>query len=193
MTATTYKLLAPNATPNGTYVSRAGNAYTADSMGVITGVASGDIADLLNDGATFIGSAAPPINVTASTLTLTAAAHANRIVTLSRAAGCAVALPAATGTGNTYTLLVDTTITSVGVVISAAGSDKIQGQAWVLSDNSAAVLAYDAAGTAVTITLNGTTQGGYLGHRVTLNDIGAALWQVESFGKATGTEATPFS
>lgn len=190
---TTFTLLAPGAGKGQTFVVRSGNSYTSDSSGNLIGVIAGDISDLVNDGAVIIGTATLPINVTAATLTLTAATHANRQITLNHAAGCAVALPAAAGTGFKYNLIVSTTITSVGVIVSAAGSDKLQGQAWVLSDNSAAVLAYDAAGTAVTVTLNGTTQGGYLGHTLSFTDIGAGLWQVESFGKATGTEATPFS
>ena len=42
---------------------------------------------------------AAPINVTATTLAVTGAAHGGRVVTLNRAAGIAVTMPAATGTG----------------------------------------------------------------------------------------------
>lgn len=134
-----------------------------------------------------------PVAVTASTVTLAAGTHSNRVTTLSRAAGIAVTLPAATGTGNRYELVVITTVTSNTTTVTCAGSDTLQGQAIVLSDDAAAVLAYDAAGTATVITLNGTTKGGYVGHRISLVDIASGKWLVTSIGKATGTEATPFS
>lgn len=134
-----------------------------------------------------------PVAVTASTVTLAAGTHSNRVTTLNRAAGIAVTLPAATGTGAAYELVVITTVTSNSTTVTCAGSDAIQGQAVVLSDDAAAVLAYDAAGTATVITLNGTTKGGYIGHRIRLTDIATGKWLVVSMGKATGTEATPFS
>jgi len=141
--------------------------------------------------ATFNGIA--PVAVTGSTVTLAEGTHSNRVTTLSRAAGIAVTLPAATGTGDVYELVVITTVTSNTTTITTDGSDTLQGQAWVLSDTSAAVLAYDAAGTATTITMDGTTQGGYVGHRIRLVDIATGKWHVTMMGKATGTEATPFS
>ena len=137
--------------------------------------------------------AVAPVAVTASTVTLASGTHSNRVTTLSRAAGIAVTLPAATGTGAWYDLIVITTVTSNSTTITCAGSDTLQGQAYVLSDDAAAVLAYDAAGTATVITLNGTTKGGYVGHRIKLVDIASGKWFVMSIGKATGTEATPFS
>lgn len=137
---------------------------------------------------------AAPVVVTATTLTLTAALHAGKTVVQNAAAGCAIALPAAVGTGNLYRLYVKTTITSVGVIISATpGSDVFTGMAWVMSDNSQAVLAYLPGGTDNTLTLNGTTTGGYAGHLLEFRDVAAGVWSVESYGKATGTEATPFS
>lgn len=137
---------------------------------------------------------AAPVPVTTATLILTAAAHAGKTIVQNAAAGCAIALPAATATGNLYRIYVKTTITSVGVIISATpGTDIFTGMAWVMSDNSQAVLAYLPAGTDNTLTLNGTTTGGYAGHMIEFRDVAAGIWSVESFGKATGTEATPFS
>lgn len=134
------------------------------------------------------------VPVTASTLTVTNALHAGRTILQNAAAGCAIALPAATGSGDMYRIIVKTTITSVGVVISCTPlTDLFIGMAWVMSDNSQAVLAYLPAGTDNTITLNGTTTGGYLGQIVELRDVAAGIWEAQLFGKATGTEATPFS
>ena len=69
-----------------------------------------------------------PINCTASTLTVTAATHANKTITLNRAGGIAVDLPAATGTGATYTFIVGTTFTTAGT-ISVVGNDTMVGLA----------------------------------------------------------------
>lgn len=135
-----------------------------------------------------------PVNTTAATLTLTQALHAGRVVTVNKADGSALTLPAATGTGDTYIIEIGTTITSVGSTIKAANAtDVFRGMAWVMSDNSAAVLAYLPAATDDTVTLNGTTTGGYAGHLITIRDVAAGVFNVQSFGKATGTEATPFS
>lgn len=135
-----------------------------------------------------------PIVAAGTTLTITAALHAGRTIVQNAASGCAIALPAATGSGNFYRVIVKTTITSVGVVISCTPlTDLFIGMAWVMSDNSQAVLAYLPAATDNTFTLNGTTTGGYLGHLVEFRDVAAGIWEAQSFGKATGTEATPFS
>lgn len=134
-----------------------------------------------------------PVAITAST-TLASGTHSNRTVTLSNSAGLTITLPAATGTGANYELVVITTASTGNYVINAAGSDKFLGSAWVGSDDAGAPAKwYDAAGTAVTITMNGTTQGGYAGHTICLQDIATNKWIVNMYGKATGTEATPFS
>lgn len=136
----------------------------------------------------------PLVNVTASTLTVTRAEHARKIVTLNRAAGVAVTLPAATGTGETYTFVIGTAISGGTTTFTCAGADKLQGHAWSISDNAGAVLGYVAtAGTSTIVTLDGSTQGGYAGHSVTFTDTASARWTVNSSGKATGAEATPFS
>lgn len=135
-----------------------------------------------------------PVAVTAATLTVTAVLYAGKTIVQNAASGCAISLPAATGTGARYRIYIQTTITSVGVVISCAPlTDKFTGMAWVMSDNSQAVLAYLPASTDNTFTLNGTTQGGYAGHLVEFQDVASGIWSVQSWGKATGAEATPFS
>ena len=135
---------------------------------------------------------APGAN-TAATLTVTAA-MAGTTQVLRKASGIAVTLPAATGTGNKFTFVIGTTITSVGTTIKVANAtDIMQGRAYVISDNSAAVLGYVAGASDDTITFDGTTTGGYLGDSVEITDISAGIFQVLIFSKATGTEATPFS
>lgn len=134
-----------------------------------------------------------PVNVTAATLAVTAAAHGGRTVTLNRAAGVAVTLPAASGTGNKYRFFVGTTITSVGIVISVVGNDVMSGFAHVAQDGGDTAVAFETASDSDTITLNGTTTGGIKGDVVELEDVAADLWSVLVRSSATGTEATPFS
>lgn len=138
--------------------------------------------------------AASPVNATAATLTVTQALHAGHVVTLNRAAGIAVTLPAATGSGANYMFALDTAVTSNTTTIKVANaSDTMTGTAYVLSDGAAAVLGYRTGATDDTITLNGTTLGGLKGDFITIRDVEANLFQVQAFTAATGTEATPFS
>lgn len=136
-----------------------------------------------------------PISVTASTLTVTAAAHANATIVLNRAAGTTVTLPAATGSGFRYRFVVGTTVTSNSDIIKVANaSDTMTGNAIVASDNAAdAAIAFETAATSDTITLNGTTTGGIKGDYIELEDVASTLWAVKVVTSATGTEVTPFS
>ena len=137
---------------------------------------------------------AAPVNATAATLAVTQTSYAGTIVTLNRAAGIAVTLPAATGTGSVYRFLVGTSVTSNSTTIKVANAtDVMTGSAYVISDNSAAVLGYRTASSDDTITLNGTTTGGLKGDLITITDVGTGLFAVSVFSAATGTEATPFS
>lgn len=136
------------------------------------------------------------VDCTASTLTVTAALHANKTVTLNRAAGIAVTLPAATGTGNIYRFVVGTTFTSSGT-IKVVGDDTMVGHAIFETDNATdGVTAYIASGTDDTITFYtaaSNTTGGVKGASVVLTDIAADLWHVVYISSAGGTEVTPFS
>lgn len=135
------------------------------------------------------------VNCTASTLTVTAALHAGRTVTLNRAAGIAVTLPAATGTGNVYRFIVGTTFTSSGT-IAVVGDDIMVGHAILSQDAADTVVHFSTAADSDTITFytaaNNTT-GGIKGAIVTLIDMAADTWHVVYISDAGGTEATPFS
>lgn len=134
-------------------------------------------------------------NVTGATLAVNEFDHEGRIITLNAAAGVAVTLPASVGGGAKYKFIIGTTITSVGTTIKVANTtDAFQGWSNYVGDDAAALTGFIAvAGTDDTVTLNGTTTGGYVGDTVEFIDVGAGRWQVEIFGKATGGEATPFS
>jgi hypothetical protein len=139
------------------------------------------------------------VNVTTATLAVDANLHAGRILTLNKADGITCTLPAATGSGDLYTFIVGTTITSVGAIIKVANAtDTMVGSATLGQDSANTVVQFDAvAGTSDTITLNGAESGGLIGAIVTAKDIKlngtTAVWLVDVFGTATGTEATPFS
>ena len=132
------------------------------------------------------------VNVTASTLAVTEATHEGKIVTLNRAAGIAVTLPAATGSGGVYRFIVGTTVTSNSTTIKVTGNDVMFGIATVI-DDAPAIIGWATAVDTDTITFNGTTTGGYKGDYVELVDFATDCWLVSITGRATGTEATPFS
>ncbi len=88
-------------------------------------------------GTTTAASATANIVNAGATLTMTADAHLGTIVALNVASGSAVTLPAATGTGNQYTVLVTTTVTSSASTITCAGSDKMYGSFFLGSTTAA--------------------------------------------------------
>lgn len=146
-------------------------------------------------------SGSTPATVTAATVTL-GAAHKGRITMLNRAAGIAATLPAATGSGDVYELIVLTTFTGAASVAVANANDYMVGVAQTGIDGGTAVPhQYPTANTGTlatesdTISLFGTanSQGGFKGATVTLRDIAANVWQVVYVSDAGGTEATPFS
>jgi hypothetical protein len=133
------------------------------------------------------------VNLTAATLAVTEAAHDNKIVTVNKADGSTLTLPAATGSGTKLHFIVGTTITSVGLIIQVTGNDTMTGFAFVCNDTDASVSGFETSADTDTITLNGTTTGGIKGDSVELVDIAADLWWVRVNSSATGSEATPFS
>ena len=135
-----------------------------------------------------------PVSATGATLTCTKDTHAGRTIVISAVAGCAVTLPAATGTGSVYRFIIGATITSNSTTIKVANTtDVMSGRAFVISDGAAAVLGYATGATSDTITLNGTTLGGLIGDHIEIIDAITGTFAVRVFTAATGTEATPFS
>ena len=145
--------------------------------------------------------ASTPISITTSTKTLTTE-YANRTTLLNRAAGIAVTLPAATGTGDVYRLVVLATFTGAASIAVADSTDYMIGNALLGIDGGTAVPhLYPTANTGTlatesdTINLFGTSNstGGIKGQVITLTDIATDIWSVQIVGDAGGTEATPFS
>jgi len=146
----------------------------------------------------FIGSltgavvTAPAASATAATLTVDST-YAGKVTPLNRAAGIAVTLPAATGSGAVYNFYIGTTITSNSTTIKVVGNDIMTGTAIVANDGGDTASIFETAADSDTITFNGTTTGGVRGALVELIDVAADTWWVRITGAATSTEATPFS
>ena len=136
-----------------------------------------------------------PISITGSTVTLNSETHGNRAILLNRAAGIAVTLPPALGTGDVYRLHVQTTFTGASTIKVASSADEMQGNAILFADGGATVVGFAAADNDDTIDLLGTSNstGGLLGGYYEPEDIAAGFWRVMIVSDAGGTEATPFS
>lgn len=140
-----------------------------------------------------------PVSVTTATVTITADVHGGKTIVLSRAGGITATLPAATGTGVKFRFVVGTTFTGSGIVQVASGTDYMIGLANVAQDGGDTTLMFETANTGTvatetdTVTLNGTTTGGYKGAVIEVEDIATAVWAVHVRSAATGVEASPFS
>lgn len=165
---------------------------TANQYNSSTTAISGVINSGLPDGQSQVN---PTLVTAAATLALTLADHSQRTILQNSVTGCAMTLPAATGSGALFKIVVGKTITSVGLTVKAANaSDAFIGNQFVISDGAAAVLGYIAsANTDDTVTFNGTTTGGYAGDQIVIQDVNVNQWQVLVHNKGTGTEATCFS
>lgn len=186
------------------------NKSKAAAFGVVSnvpyfhdGTAARQLVDV-NTPATLVNkviSGQTPVSVTGATVTL-GAAHVGRTVVLNRAAGIAVTLPAATGSGDNYRLVVGTTFTGAASVAVANANDYMVGVAQMGIDGGTAVPhQYPTANTGTvatesdTCSLFGTanSQGGFKGAEVLLEDIAANVWAIRYASDAAGIEATPFS
>lgn len=147
-------------------------------------------ADVLTD----ITSLTPAVvNCTDSTLTVSATTHANKTATLNRAAGIAVTLPAATGTGNVYRFYVGTTFTGDASFVTTGG-DILSGTALLFADGGDTVVGFATASNTIRLDMfdTGNTTGGLKGAHAVFTDVAADLWHVHYVSDAAGTEATPF-
>jgi hypothetical protein len=141
----------------------------------------------------------PPVVVSGTTLTLSADAHDSKFVVLTSLSGCTITLPAATGSGAHFNIIVGATLTSGSVVLQvASATDYLRGQAYTFVTTTASTFGTANTGTVSTesdtITFNRTTTGlGTIGDYIEVVDIGAAIWAIEADYASSGTAATPFS
>ncbi len=141
-------------------------------------------------GTTVLGNPVANLVNAGTTLTMTAESHLGTVVAMNKADGSAITLPAATGTGNQYTIVVTTTVTSNASTVTCAGSDKMYGSFFLgsttaaLTDASIVALANNTV-----ISMNGTTTGGIKGSAIFLTDLATNLWMVEANLVGSGTTA----
>lgn len=141
-----------------------------------------------------VTSTAVPVSA-GSALTVTAAAHAGKIIALDAAAGSTVTLPAATGTGNVYTFVTKALATSNSHIIKVANAtDVLSGSLTVVDNADGTATTFGTVAASDTITLNRTTTGSVkIGERINIVDVAAGFFSVTGTVIATGSEATPFS
>ncbi len=141
------------------------------------------------------------VAVTGSSVALTNPLHAGRVVQLSNLAGCAVTLPAATGSGDVYQVMRVTAATSVGDSFAVANNaDYMRGVVHVVAKDDGLLSQFGTLNTGTvatesdTATWNFTTTGICdIGDYIEFVDIAAHVWSVFGFYTVNGAEATPFS
>jgi hypothetical protein len=132
--------------------------------------------------------------ISLSSATLNEADHAGKIIVLARAAGVTVTFPASSGNGAKYTFVVRTTVSSNADIIKVANtSDSFVGRAIACADGGSTVNGWEVTSGDDTVTLNGTTKGGYAGDTIEMIDMGENFFVVNAFLNQTASEATPFS
>jgi hypothetical protein len=127
--------------------------------------------------------------------TLTKEEHGGRIITLSKADGMTVTLPAATGSGTVYRFVVITASTSNAYKISA-GTSKFMGTAFMDDGDGESANGWTSSFASNDfINLGGTSNatGGAQGAYVQITDIGTGAYHALVFDSQSGTEATPFA
>jgi hypothetical protein len=145
----------------------------------------------------YLTSTPTPLSLTAATVTLNPTTHGGgRPLLLNKADGIAATLPPATGSGEKYLLIVQTSVTSVGYIISVGrAADTMIGAVTSCTLAGSGSLPDGVGGTDDTITMaaGSGTQGGLVGSWVELTDIVANLWFVRGAIIGTGTMVTSFS
>ena len=146
-----------------------------------------------------------------SSISLTVADHAGRIVHNDAAGAVTYTLPATNansdsavaGPGADFnnlnnvgaTIEIFSSITKTGdlVVQVANATDVMVGSAVFIDDSSDNVVGFETASTSDTITLNGSTKGGVTFSKIVCTVLASGKWKVDVISGCTGTPATPFS
>lgn len=145
-------------------------------------------------GAQVAGVAPGAINTTATSLSISQATHAGRVVTISAAAPFTYTLPASSGSGAKYMFQMQVAATATTSAIKVANAtDIMQGIAIAVTTTSTNMEGFATSATSDTIVMNGTTLGGVVGDYYELVDVKTGFWSVRCYTAPTGSEATPFS
>lgn len=134
------------------------------------------------------------VDTTATSLTITAASHAGKLVTISSAAPAIITLPQATGTGNVYRFAFLVAATGTATTIKVANAtDILTGYVFCVTTSTDNAEGFKTTATDDTMSFNGTTKGGVVGDQVEIIDAATGKFVVRGFLAPTGTEASPFS
>ena len=179
------------------------SAYTVESESAIDAVADGDLIRVYDtSGGDYnsvsvaqlrAGVAGGIVDTTATSLSITAASHAGKTVTISSTAPIAITMPAATGTGNKYRFWVAVACTGTASTIAALTTDIVSGYAWAVTTSTDNAEGFKTSATSDKVSMNGTTLGGVVGDVYEFIDVKSGVWSVQGYTAPTGTEATPFS
>ena len=136
------------------------------------------------------------LKTTTAALSLTEAAHAGRIVVLNAVftAAQTITLPAATGTGNIYTIVNNAVQTVDGVTVTALAGDTLTASlSNVHSATTAAADSFVSATTHILYKWNVTTTGGLGGDKLVAIDLATDSWFFTVNSMGSGTLATGFA
>jgi len=146
-----------------------------------------------------------------SSVSLTIADHAGRIVHNDAAGAVTYTLPATnansdsavagpgadlnnlSNVGATIEIFASVTKTGDMVIQVANATDVMVGSAVFIDDSSDNVVGFETASTSDTITLNGSTKGGVTFSKIVCTVLASGKWKVDVTSGCTGTPATPFS
>ena len=146
-----------------------------------------------------------------SSISLTIADHAGRIVHNDAAGAVTYTLPATNANSDSAvagpgadlnnlsnvgaTIEIFSSITKTGdmVIQVANATDVMVGSAILIDDSSDNVVGFETVSASDTITLNGTTKGGVTFSKIVCTVLASGKWKVDVLSGCTGTPATPFS
>jgi hypothetical protein len=146
-----------------------------------------------------------------SSISLTVASHAGRVVHNDAAGAVTYTLPAINANadsavagpgadlnnqsniGATFEIFASITKTGNLVVQVANSNDVMVGGAKFIDDSSDNIVGFETVAASDTITLNGSTTGGVTFSKITCTAISSTQWKVDVESGCTGTPATPFS
>jgi hypothetical protein len=118
--------------------------------------------------------------------------HDNRALVINAAAGIAVTLQAATGSGARYKFILGTAITSNSTTVTRAGSDVMHGFA-VVEDSGDSTASDATVFPATSATIFTFPNGAAAGNFVEVQDVASGVWSVIGYLSGQTDPATPFS
>lgn len=135
------------------------------------------------------------VTTTATALSLTVTQHGSGVLLVNTNSTVAntFKLPAATGSGEKFTIINNITQTQGSVVVqSASTTDVIAGVAYMFASTTSGAEAFVTTASSTKVTFNITTTGGLGGDQVEAWDSAAGTYTVRVMARGSGTLATPF-